>query len=74
MSNNQLVPVKRTLPALIKRDNSALYTPVVSYGLLDPLHYSFTYDNDLDKEYLKHLDSYLGCLKKTRAEMQKMTK
>ena len=44
MSNNQLVPVKRTLPALIKKDNSELYTPVVSYGLLDPLHYSFTYD------------------------------
>lgn len=31
-------------------------------------------DNDLDKEYLKHLDSYLGCLKKVRGELQKMTK
>ena len=31
-------------------------------------------DNDLDKEYLKHLDSYLGCLKKVRTELQKLTK
>jgi hypothetical protein len=31
-------------------------------------------DNDLDKEYLKRLDSYLGCLKKVRTELQKLTK
>lgn len=31
-------------------------------------------DNDLDKEYIKRLEKYLGCLKKVRTELQKMTK
>ena len=31
-------------------------------------------DNDLDKDYIKRLDSYLGCLKKVRSELQKITK
>lgn len=31
-------------------------------------------DNELDKEYIKRLDAYLGCLKKVRTELQKITK
>lgn len=31
MSDNQLVPAKKNLPALLKKDSVTFYTPVVSY-------------------------------------------
>lgn len=43
MSDSQLVPAKPRLPAVLKREMPFLRTPVVTYDLIDPLHYSFVY-------------------------------
>ena len=44
MSNNQLVPVEKKLPLVIKKKNTDISTPVITYTLLDPMHYSFSYN------------------------------
>lgn len=46
MSNNQLVPVKRAPLALQRKAPVSTPAPLVMYGLIDPLHYSFTYEYD----------------------------
>jgi hypothetical protein len=42
MSNNQMVPVEKILPVLANKKTDVLLTPVVAYGLLDHMHYSFS--------------------------------
>ncbi len=44
MSNNQMVPVEKILPVLANKKTDVLLTPVVAYGLLDHMHYSFSYN------------------------------
>ena len=46
MSNNQLVPVKRTPLTLQRKAPVNTPAPLVMYGLIDPRHYSFTYEYD----------------------------
>lgn len=46
MSEKQIVPVNNNLPAVSKEENAIILHPVLSYGLVDPLYYSFTYKYD----------------------------
>lgn len=46
MRENQLVPVSSKVPVVLKKEGLMRQTPVVTYDLVDPLHYSFVYNFD----------------------------
>lgn len=50
MSENQLVPRKVVLPAVLKKTEEETHLAVVNYEKIDPAHYSFSYrfDDDVD--------------------------
>ena len=50
MSENQLVPRKVVLPAVLKKTEEVTHLAVVNYEKIDPAHYSFSYrfDDDVD--------------------------
>lgn len=48
MSNNQIVPIEKKLPLVKNEKRNDDSTSVITYSLLDPLHYSFSYNVDDD--------------------------
>lgn len=46
MREKQLVPTKPNFLSKSKKETNIMLSPVMTYSLIDPLHYSFTYDFD----------------------------
>ena len=44
MGDNQLIPVSKNSLRIFKKETVNYSTPIMTYCLVDPLHYSFTYD------------------------------
>lgn len=44
MANSQLLPAEKKQEGLIRRKADAVQLPVVTYSLLDPMHYAFEYE------------------------------
>ena len=58
MANNQLVPFKPQLPAVLKKESKEPQLTIVKYEPIDSQHYSFSYTLADDVEMRMDLDPH----------------